>query len=132
VQGSSYLDLLEGRDDPIREAIFYEIIMEKNGPENFPIPERGVRTRDWLYVRDPNKPLALYNLRTDPLEMDNLVGSSQHQPIIRELDQLLSKHMNQTGDDWQIEAIFPPPNYHTYEEGDKNITELLKTAIQTD
>jgi len=105
--------------------------MEKEGPENFPIPERGVRTPDWLYVRKHDAPLVLYDLRSDPLESKNLIGSPQHQPVIKELDHQLSEHMDQTGDDWQIEAKFPPQDYHTYEQGDRNIAEMLKYAIST-
>jgi hypothetical protein len=37
--------------------------------------------------------------------------------------------MDQTGDDWLIEATFPPQDYDTYEEGDRNVAELLKQAI---
>jgi arylsulfatase A-like enzyme len=131
VQGSSYLKLLEGGDIPIREAVFYEILMEKEGPEKFPTPERGVRTLDWLYVRNRENPLVLYDLRSDPLEMKNLIRSTQHQPVIKELDRLLAEHMDQSGDDWQIAATFPPPDYDTYEEGDRNVAELLKDAIAT-
>jgi hypothetical protein len=109
--------------------VFYEILMEKEGPEKFPIPERGVRTLDWLYVRNREGPLVLHNLRSDPLEMENLIQSAQHQPIIKELDRLLSEHMDQTGDDWRIEATFPPHDYDTYDEGDKNVAEMLKHAI---
>jgi arylsulfatase A-like enzyme len=129
VQGSSYLKLLEGDNIPTRQAVFYEILMEKEGPEKFPIPERGVRTLDWLYVRNREGPLVLHNLRSDPLEMENLIQSAQHQPIIKELDRLLSEHMDQTGDDWRIEATFPPHDYDTYDEGDKNVAEMLKHAI---
>jgi arylsulfatase A-like enzyme len=129
VQGSSYLRLLKGDDVPSRETVFYEILMEKEGPEKFPIPERGVRTLDWLYVRNREHPLVLFDLRNDPLEMENLIQSPHHQLVIRELDHLLADHMDQTGDDWLIEATFPPQDYDTYEEGDRNVAELLKQAI---
>ena len=131
IQGSSYRKNLAGGDIPIREAVFYEILMEKEGPENFPIPERGVRTLEWLYVRNREAPQILYDLDSDPLEMNNLIGSPQHQPIIKALDDLLSEHMHQTGDDLQIEAKFPPQDYDTYEEGDRNIAQMLKSAILT-
>ena len=45
VQGTSYLSLLGGGPSPTREAIYYEILMEREGPEKFPVPERGVRTQ---------------------------------------------------------------------------------------
>jgi arylsulfatase A-like enzyme len=131
VQGSSYLKLLNGSDVTIRDAVFYEILMEKEGPEKFPIPERGVRTLDWVYVRNYDKPLVLFDLVSDPLEMNNLIDLSQYQLVVKELDRLLSEHMDQTRDDWQIAAMFPPRDYQTYEEGDRNVAEMLKYAIPT-
>ena len=106
-----------------------KILMEVDGPENFPIPERGVRTLDWLYVRTREAPLVLFDQKADPLEMENLIHSVDHKTVIKNLDHLVWSYMDQTGDHWQVEATFPPENYHTNEEGDRNVVELLKHAI---
>lgn len=128
VQGASYLSLLNGDSNPIRNEVYYEIIMEKEGPERFPVPERGVRTLDWLYVRTEDSPKLLFDLQNDPLEMNNLVEDSKYSGVVRKLDQLLRQHMAHTDDDWSIEAKFPPPNFMTHEEGTKNAARLLKEA----
>lgn len=129
VQGVSYKSLLEGGQSPTREAIFYGILMEKEGPENFPVPERGVRTLDWLYVCSKESPIGMFDIKQDPFEMDNLIYSTKHLAEIAHLDSILTKHMQATDDDWEIEAIFPPQDYMTYEEGDENIKRLIELAI---
>jgi arylsulfatase A-like enzyme len=129
VQGTSYLSLLDGGSEPTRNEVYYEIIMEGEGPERFPVPERGVRTVDWLYVRTEDSPKVLFDLRNDPLEMSNLIGDSKYSDTVRELDSLLREHMARTDDDWSIEAKFPPPNFMTHQEGAENVKRLLEKAI---
>lgn len=129
VQGTSYLSLLDGGSTPTREAVYYEIPMEREGPERFPVPERGVRTKEWLYVRTREAPKVLFDLKSDPLEMNNLAGSDGHQQIVQQLDRQLTEHMIRTGDDWDIEAEFPPPNFQTHAEGGEWGKELRRRAI---
>jgi len=129
VQGRSYLSLLDGGSEPARSEVYYEVIMQREGPERFPRPERGVRTLDWLYVRTKDRPKMLFNLRDDPYEMCNLIDGGGHERTIAELDRLLCGHMERTGDDWGIEAKFPPPDFVTHEEGARRLEQLLRTAI---
>jgi arylsulfatase A-like enzyme len=128
VQGMSYLPLLEGDGSPVRGEIYYEICMEKEGPEAFPVPERGVRTHDWLYVRTEQNPTALFHLAEDPLEMDNLVSSERHRDVAGHLDGLLRTHMAATGDGWDVAAHFPPENFQSHEEGAAYAEALLSRA----
>jgi arylsulfatase A-like enzyme len=129
VQGISYLPLLQGDPAPTREEIYYEVLMEREGPEKFPVPERGVRTAEWLYVRTAQGPKALYDLDADPLERHNLVYSAEHETVIDHLDGLLVAHMARTDDDWGVEAVFPPPDFQTHKEGRRYAEELLQRAI---
>jgi len=129
VQGTSYLSVLDGAAEPTRNEIYYEIVMQRDGPEQFPDPERGVRTLDWLYVRTKDEPKMLFDLKNDRHEMNNLVPERAHGRVIEGLDQLLCRHMDQTDDDWGIEAKFPPPDFMTHEEGARHAEALLKTAI---
>ena len=129
VQGTSALPLLDGSAETTREAVFYEIDKEREGPERFPIAERGVRTREWLYVRTEERGAVLFNLQDDPLETNNLVDSAAHSETVARLDAMLSEHMARTGDDWAIEAVFPPPDFQTHGEGGRYGRELLSRAI---
>jgi arylsulfatase A-like enzyme len=132
VQGVSYVPLLDGADQPTRDAIYYEVLQETEGPEKFPIPERGVRTCDWLYVRTEAGVKGLYDLKNDPLETTDLSGTDGVAEVMARLDGMLSAHMQRTGDDWGIEALFPPPDFQTHGDGAKYGEDMLKKAIVED
>jgi arylsulfatase A-like enzyme len=129
VQGTSYLPLLQGSAEPSREAIFYEILMEREGPEKFPISERGMRTKEWMYVRQEDKPTHLFDLINDVLELDNIVSLPEYDNVCQRLDKILQEHMKRTDDDWAIEAVFPPPDFQTHQKGTEYARELYSRAI---
>ena len=129
VQGVSFAPLLDGTDQPVREAVHYQMLMEKEGPERTPVPERGVRTRQWLYMRTPEDPRMLFDCREDPLEMNNLIDSPAHGEVIRQLDAMVVEHMRRTGDDWAVQAVFPPKDFVTHREGKRIYRRTLGEAI---
>ncbi len=128
VQGVSFLSLLEGDQDPVREAVFYEVNKEAEGPERFPIPERGVRTPEWLYVRTQAAPKLLYDLENDPDELTNLVNDPDYRAELDRLDKMLAGHMARTGDDWSAESVFPPEHFMSHEEKTEYQKDLLARA----
>jgi arylsulfatase A-like enzyme len=129
VQGSSFLSALQGSEHPAREAVYYEINKEMEGPERFPVPERGVRTAEWLYVRTRQEPLLLIDLIKDPEEKRNLAGDRSYEPVVAKLDAMLADHMAVTNDDWSAEAFFPPENFLDHETKSLFQQKLLKEAI---
>lgn len=129
MQGHSYLPLLDGSSEPIRDSVAYEILKQVEGEERFPTPERGIRTLKWLYVRTEEKPKLLIDLEHDPDELNNLIDDEQYKQVIQELDDRIKDHMEKTGDSWDIEAVFPPPDYVTHPEGIKALDELHRRAI---
>ena len=129
VQGTSYLPLLTGQAEQARQAVYYEICMEREGPEKFPVPERGVRTREWLYVRSQQEVVGLFDVVNDPYELNNLAGHPDCSKVQAHLQAMLDQHMADTGDAWGIEMVFPPPDFQTHEEGDQRAVELLKSAV---
>jgi len=132
VQGISYLPLLGGTADCTRDAVMYEIMKQADGgPGDYtPVPERGIRTLKWLYVRKPDRPKYLFDLEKDPEEMNNLIHDALYQPIMEELDGAIHEHMHQTSDDWDLEAKFPPPDFLTHSEAEVLLEkEVLKKAI---
>lgn len=129
VQGVSFAPLLNNSDEPIHDAIHYELLKESEGPEKTPIPQRGVRTHNYLYVRDEDGPVVLFDLQNDPLEKNNLANHADYTSTINELDALLTDHMHRTNDNWAVEAIFPPPNFQTHGEGAQYFEQIVKEAI---
>jgi N-acetylglucosamine-6-sulfatase len=75
VDGMSFADALHARVDaePWRTAFEVEYLGQEH-PMGAPPDYRGVRTTRFLYVRYTNGWRELYDLRTDPDELQNLAG----------------------------------------------------------
>lgn len=109
MQGRSWKPVLEGKDREGRSAWLYEYFWEK--PYPFDPTQYGVRTRRYKYIRypdtgntDPAYPMKagevpydeLYDLQADPLEMRNLAKDPAAAGVLREMQALLSKLMQET------------------------------------
>ena len=129
VQGTSFAPVLRDETTSGHDVIHYKWLMESDGPEKVLTARRGMRTHDWLYAATQSGPEVLFNLRNDPLEMDNLVNRASHRDIVEELDGTMKTHMDETNDDWGTTAIFPPPNFQTHDEGPAYFQELIEKAI---
>lgn len=127
VQGSSYLSLLQGGETPIRDHVQFELMKADFGgrPERHVKPERGIRTKDWLYVRKQDRPLYLFDQNADRDEVVNLIDNPDYAEIQTELDARVLKNMEETSDAWELEMDFPPPGYLTHAEG----AEYLKSVV---
>ena len=133
--GVSYLPLLDGGGDPVRTAVMYQGFRMDDGAkgEFRPVPERGIRTHDWLYVRQPERRKLLFDQRADPQELNNLVDDPGHAALMDALDARIAEHMKATGDDWDLHADFPPPDFLTHEAAQKYLEEeLLPRAVLVD
>jgi len=110
--GQSYSQVLDGNDQH-PNAIHYQTFRMNDGAkgEFTPVPERGICTKDWLYVKQPNRRKMLFDQNADPRELNNLVEMTQHQNLMDEFDQRIADHMQKTGDNWDIAADFPPPGF---------------------
>ncbi|MFK7805386.1 MAG: sulfatase [Anaerolineae bacterium] len=132
VQGISYLPLLNGSADETRDHINYQTFKMVDGAahEFTPVPERGIRTKDWMYVRQPGRRKLLFDQKADPDELNNLVDDPQYGALMDSFDEQIKAHMNATGDDWGMHLNFPPPDFMTHEESKRYLEEdLLKNAI---
>ena len=128
----SYLAALDGRSDHHRDAIWYQLFRQNDGNvgEYTPYAQRGIRTKDWLYVRAKELRTDLYDLNNDPLEQNNLVDDPQHCALMDAFDARIAEHMQTTGDDWEMAANFPPPDWVTHAEAKAQIeSDLLPRAI---
>jgi hypothetical protein len=88
------------------------------------------RTRDWLYLRHKDERVLLFDERKDFHEQNNLVHDSSYELLMDEFDELITQHMQATGDDWDMAADFPPPDFLTHAEAKVYLEqELLPSAI---
>ena len=95
--GASFVPLLQGKDIPWRDRIFYEYYWEFEFPQTPTM--HGVRTDKYKYIRyhgiwDTNE---FYDLENDPHEMNNLIGDPKYRPIIKQLNHELYNWLEETG-----------------------------------
>ncbi|MHC4681901.1 MAG: sulfatase family protein, partial [Planctomycetota bacterium] len=97
MQGQSWLDALRGR--PGRASFLYEYFQE--GDRRFKRPTvLAVRTKRWKYVTyplDSSLISELYDLQTDPAELNNLIGDPKYAGTLEEMKNELEKLKRQTG-----------------------------------
>lgn len=109
VQGRSWKPVLEGKDRSGRDHWLYEYFWEKSYP--WDPTQYGIRTRRHKYIRYPDTGSAdpqylmkgelpydeLYDLEADPLEMRNLARDPAAAGVLRQMQDLLRKALEQTG-----------------------------------
>jgi len=72
----------------------------------------------------------LHDLRSDYHEQRNLVDLVGHAALMDDFDARIAAHMAGTGDDWDMAAEFPPPDFLTHAEAKTWLeTELLPNAV---
>ncbi len=123
----SFLPALDGKTNEHRDAIWYQVFTQTGGnPREYaPFAERGIRTRDWLYMRRKDHRALLFDERKDPDEQNNLVNESAYTALMDEFDARLSAHMEATGDNWDMAAEFPPPDWVTHAEAKEHLERVL-------
>jgi len=92
MQGNSFVPLLKNEEVKWRESFLYEYFQEAYAPGFVTVA--GVRTKRYKYIESPerfNDINELYDLETDPGEMDNLINSPTHQAIKSEMMKELQK-----------------------------------------
>ncbi len=81
--------MLEGDEIAWDDTVFFEFVTV-----------RVIETPQWKYVRrfPPEDLCELYDLETDPGEMQNLIDSSAHTDIIAALDRQLAAYFREHAD----------------------------------
>jgi N-acetylglucosamine-6-sulfatase len=103
IQGRSWASLARAGGDPNwRKSWFYEYNYEREFP--FTPNVRGVRTKDWKYMRyppgdgSPDRQLAeLYDLANDPGELKNLAADPQFSSQLAAMQAELARAMAAVG-----------------------------------
>ena len=102
IDGRSWVTLVRAGDPAWRKSWFYYYNYEKQFPYTPNV--RGVRTEGWKYVRYPHgdggpdrHKAELYDLRSDPGELRNLIDDPAAAATVKDLQQELARLMAQTG-----------------------------------
>lgn len=85
IDGKSLVPLINGTADQVRTSLFTA----------YRNTVRAVRNDEWKLIRYPQRAhYQLFNLKNDPLELNNLASESEHRQILEEMEVLLKE--------WQI------------------------------
>jgi N-acetylglucosamine-6-sulfatase len=98
MQGNSLVPLLKNKVAGWRTSFMYEYFQESYAPGFVTVV--GVRNNRYKYIESPNVKNdinELYDLQTDPGEMNNLISSPAHQSIKAEMIKELQKLKANTG-----------------------------------
>ncbi len=100
VEGTDFSDYLLGKNKPdIKSTLimcpvpFHQWSFDNGGKEY-----RGVRTERYTFARDLNGPWLLYDNKTDPFQMKNLVNKVDYKKIQNELEVELNRLLDKSGD----------------------------------
>jgi N-acetylglucosamine-6-sulfatase len=86
-QGKSLVPLLDGRTPPWRSSLLIEYYSDTVFPRILTMGYESVRTERYKYIRytELKGMDELYDLETDPFELDNLIGSPRGQALLPQL-----------------------------------------------
>jgi arylsulfatase A-like enzyme len=79
--GRSFVPLLRGEQAPWRHAFLEEYLGKDMLRDGGPPPYVALQTRRSLWVEFRNGWRELYDLKTDPWELDNIAGSARTKPL---------------------------------------------------
>lgn len=60
---------------------------------------RGIRTKQYSYVKTPDKATMLFDNIADPYQLNNLIDKPEHQQLQSKMDGLLQKELEAVGDE---------------------------------
>ena len=115
MQGESFAALLEGREIPWRNKVFYEYYWEDAFPQTPSI--FGVRTDRYKYIFNHGMwgINELYDLQSDPHEVYNLIRDPGHRELSQSLRNEMWKWLDSTGGSQiPLKRILNPKNDHLY------------------
>ena len=94
----------KGKESP--ESVFFQIFGPYDGGD---ISQgwRGIRTERYMYARMQNRPWILYDVKSDPYEMCNLVDDPNSKSIMADMEEKLKEWMRRSGDSWEFNWTSP-------------------------
>jgi arylsulfatase A-like enzyme len=101
VEGESLRPLWEGKKTSVRDSVFLPLIKI----------QRAVRDERWKLIAYPKiDHLELFDLQTDPYEMNNLIDRPEHADQVARLQSLMKQWQAKTNDDLELPAANKTPD----------------------
>ncbi|GGN05213.1 sulfatase [Dyadobacter beijingensis] len=101
VEGTNYAALLAGKQKPTGEEaslIQVPVPFHENNFLNGGKEYRGIRTKQYTYVRDLKGPWLLYDNAKDPYQQTNLIGSPAYAAVQAKLEKKLRQKLAEAKD----------------------------------
>ncbi|GEO10471.1 sulfatase family protein [Segetibacter aerophilus] len=97
MQGNSFLPLLQNKQVPWRDRIYYEYYWENAFPQT--PTQYAVRTDQYKFIRTQGvwDIDQLFDIQKDPFEVNNLIRSPQHQQVAKQLNKELWDWLEKSG-----------------------------------
>ena len=111
IDGRSLMPFLRG-DSPADWPD--DVYCEFHGYEPALCTIRMVRTRNWKYVYNPCSEDELYDMQSDPFELDNVAGKLGYKHVLRRMKGRLVKRLRQTNDSIIAEGSWQSNSYDLY------------------
>lgn len=97
IEGENLSELIKSPDSKVdRTALFMNVCPFTRQKVN--IEYRGIRTKQYSYVRTLNGPSMMYDHQNDPYQMNNLLGKYEYKEIEKLLDENLQTALKKIGD----------------------------------
>ena len=106
VQGIDQSGLFQGNDGEKRESAFLFNTHNGGGPG---CDWRGIRTKDWVYAFHMEGDWILYDLKSDPYQLENLAGRPEFQSKRNELRRALDQQRLELGENLPLNGELPDP-----------------------
>ena len=106
VQGIDQSDLFQGEAGEKRKSAFLFNTHNGGGPG---CDWRGIRTKEWVYAFHMEDDWVLYDLKSDPYQLNNLVGRSEYKSKRDELRQALDAQRAELGENLPLNGRLPDP-----------------------
>ncbi|HPE76400.1 MAG TPA: sulfatase-like hydrolase/transferase, partial [Draconibacterium sp.] len=103
IDGKNLLPVIKGEKEGVRNSLFTA----------YRNTVRAVRTDEWKLIRYPQiNYTQLYNLKNDPLEINNLAALPEQKPKVDEMMELLKKWVVETNDTINLNpSVILPMDY---------------------
>ena len=100
MQGRSLVPLLKGSQPEWRSSFLIELYSDNVFPRIVKMGYKAVRNQRWKYIHylELNGMDELYDLKTDPYEMKNLINEPTAKEPLDEMKRELERLLNETGD----------------------------------
>jgi arylsulfatase A-like enzyme len=105
VDGESLVPVIEGRSDEIRSSVFTA----------YRNTIRAIRSGEWKLIRYPERDYTqLFNLKDDPLELNNLADDTTMYQVKNQMFGLMAEWQKRAGDTISLTSSFPLPLEYDY------------------